>query len=212
MRAKSPLPGLRVADGDRKREREVADVRERVPGVDRERRQDREDLVDEASGAARAGARGAPRSARCGCLARPALRAPCRTSTSARRCRIEHLATRPRRASLPRCRPSGASFEWPAAICCLRPATRTWKNSSRLLAKIARKRTRSSSGLRSSSASYRTRALKSSQDSSRLMYGTAAGAVGRGRRRVAGGRTAVMGGRCLASWAGLLATILPRPR
>ena len=34
----------------------------------------------------------------------------------------------------------------PASTCCFRPATRTWKNSSRLLAKIARNLARSSSG------------------------------------------------------------------
>ena len=39
---------------------------------------------------------------------------------------------------------------------------------------MARKRTRSSSGLRSSTASYRTRSLNSSHDSSRLMYGICA--------------------------------------
>ena len=36
--------------------------------------------------------------------------------------------------------PSGEGAECPAATCCLRPATRTWKNSSRLLAKMARNR------------------------------------------------------------------------
>ena len=42
------LAGLGVAQPDRDREAERRDVRERVPGVDRERRQDREDLVEEA--------------------------------------------------------------------------------------------------------------------------------------------------------------------
>jgi hypothetical protein len=37
------------------------------------------------------------------------------------------------------------------------PEIRIWKNSSSMLAKIVRKFTRSSSGLRSSRASYRTR-------------------------------------------------------
>ncbi len=50
------------------------------------------------------------------------------------------------------------------------PATRTMKNSSRLVAKIARNFRRSISGSDSSSASWSTRSLKSSQDSSRLMY------------------------------------------
>ena len=42
--------------------------------------------------------------------------------------------------------PEAARTATPAAIRRLRPATRTMKNSSRLLAKIAAKRTRSSSG------------------------------------------------------------------
>ena len=42
------LPGRRVAQPDRDREREGRDVGERVARVDRERGQDREDLVDEA--------------------------------------------------------------------------------------------------------------------------------------------------------------------
>ena len=44
-----------------------------------------------------------------------------------------------------------------------RPATRTMKNSSRLLAKIARKRVRSSSGSFGSWASSSTRSLNASQ-------------------------------------------------
>ena len=42
--------------------------------------------------------------------------------------------------------PSGLCVRMPSRICALRPATRTMKNSSRLLAEIDRKRTRSSSG------------------------------------------------------------------
>ena len=85
-------------------------------------------------------------------------------------------------------RASGATL--PASTCWRRPATRTWKNSSRLPAKIARNLTRSSSGLRSSRASYRTRALNSSQDSSRLMYGSGASArrAARRARRTCGSR------------------------
>src|SRR5919202_6352554 len=49
----------------------------------------------------------------------------------------------------------------------LSPATRTMKNSSRLFAKIARKRTRSSSGSCGSRASSSTRSLNASHDSSR---------------------------------------------
>ena len=49
------------------------------------------------------------------------------------------------------------------ATCWRRPAIRTWKNSSRLFAKIVRNFTRSRRGFRSSRASWRTRALNSSQ-------------------------------------------------
>ena len=52
----------------------------------------------------------------------------------------------------------------------IRPATLTMKSSSRLLAKIARNRTRSSSGTLSSSASSSTRWLNRSQLSSRSRY------------------------------------------
>ena len=57
----------------------------------------------------------------------------------------------------------------PRLTCAMSPATRTMKNSSRLLAEIDRNRSRSSSGCARSIASSSTRRLKSSQDSSRLM-------------------------------------------
>ena len=63
--------------------------------------------------------------------------------------------------------PDAAGTATPAAIRRLRPATRTMKNSSRFEAKIARNRTRSSSGSDGSSASSSTRVLKCSQDTSR---------------------------------------------
>ncbi len=63
--------------------------------------------------------------------------------------------------------PLAARTARPVAILRLRPATRTMKNSSRLLVKIARKRARSSRGRLSSSASSSTRSLKRSHDSSR---------------------------------------------
>ena len=43
--------------------------------------------------------------------------------------------------------PSDERVRMPAAACCFSPATRTWKNSSRLLAKIARNFARSSNGV-----------------------------------------------------------------
>ena len=64
--------------------------------------------------------------------------------------------------------PSGDVPPILASCCSLSRATRTWKNSSRLLLKMARNFTRSSTGARSSAARASTRPLKSSQDSSRL--------------------------------------------
>ena len=56
----------------------------------------------------------------------------------------------------------------PASTCSWRPDTRTWKYSSRFEEKIARNFARSRSGRAGSSARARTRALKSSHDSSRF--------------------------------------------
>ena len=64
--------------------------------------------------------------------------------------------------------PSGDVPPSRAACCSLRMATRTWKNSSRLLAKMARNLARSRTGVSSTSAWARTRWLNSSQLSSRL--------------------------------------------
>ena len=63
--------------------------------------------------------------------------------------------------------PDAARTAIPAAIRRLSPATRTMKNSSRLLAKKAIDRTRSSSGRLSSSAISSRRPLKRSHESSR---------------------------------------------
>src|SRR5664279_883229 len=65
--------------------------------------------------------------------------------------------------------PSSEIMAMPSRCCPLRPATRTMKNSSRLLAEIDRKRSRSSTGWRGLLASSSTRLLKCSHDSSRLM-------------------------------------------
>ena len=64
--------------------------------------------------------------------------------------------------------PSADLSSTPSSWWALRPATRTMKNSSRLLAEMDRKRNRSSSGCPSLQASSRTRRLKASQLSSRL--------------------------------------------
>ena len=92
-------------------------------------------------------------------------------------------------------RPSGPRASTRASTWSCTPATRTMKNSSRLVTKIARNLSRSISGSDSSSASWSTRSLKSSQDSSRLANSRIrAGraprrsAVGGVRRRVGRGR------------------------
>ena len=65
-------------------------------------------------------------------------------------------------------RPSRLFWVTPLATWPLRPARRTMKNSSRLLADIERKRSRSSTGWRRLLASASTRQLKESQESSRF--------------------------------------------
>ena len=96
---------------------------------------------------------------------------PSSRSSSTRYCR----STRPRRrmAIASSCsagvRPSGDVSVTPAAAACLRPATFTWKNSSRFVEKMARNRNRARSGTLGSSARPSTRPLNSSQLSSALM-------------------------------------------
>ncbi len=63
---------------------------------------------------------------------------------------------------------SGTGPVTPISIWRRRTPTRFMKNSSRLLEKIARKRTRSRSGVRASRATSRTRRLNSSHSTSRL--------------------------------------------
>ena len=70
-------------------------------------------------------------------------------------------------------RPSGPRASIPASTWSCRPATRTMKNSSWFEAQMARNLARSSRGIRSSSASWSTRSLKSSQESSRFAYSEA---------------------------------------
>src|ERR1700736_2469385 len=66
-------------------------------------------------------------------------------------------------------RPSGLRSAIPSRTCALMPATRTMKNSSRLLAEIDRNRTRSNAGWPELTDSSSTRRLKCSHDNSRLM-------------------------------------------
>ena len=66
--------------------------------------------------------------------------------------------------------PSGLFSTTAASSCSCSPDTRIMKNSSRLEWKMARNFSRSSSGQCGSSASFRTRSLKASQEICRLMY------------------------------------------
>src|SRR6266540_2346198 len=66
--------------------------------------------------------------------------------------------------------PSEPRLATPASTCSRRPDTRTMKNSSRLLEKIARNLSRSSSGVVGSVASASTRSLNCSQETSRFRY------------------------------------------
>src|SRR5438552_915426 len=87
-------------------------------------------------------------------------------------------------------RPSVDSSTTPASICCLRPATRTMKNSARMEPRMERNLARSRSGLRSSCASSSTRRKKDRTLSSRLKYWCASGGTGGcGARARVGGDT-----------------------
>ena len=161
------LAGLGIAQADRDRQAQRRDVRER-DGPDRRRAASGPGRSRRGTaGAARRGAPGRRRNRRSRCPRPRAPRGPPRRSPSGRR-RGSRTRSRAAASCSAGVRPSGARATAPASICWRRPAMRTWKNSSRLLAKIARNLTRSSSGLRASRASWRTRPLNSSQDSSRL--------------------------------------------
>ena len=139
--------GARVADADREVEGEPRDVGERVRRVDRERHEHREDLgvevvvqlgavvvvdvrprddldADVAPGRDGRGSSRHPRGAAAGACASAEMSA--RTSCGDR--------------------PTFVGTASPVMMRRLRPATRTMKNSSRLLAKMARKLARSSTG------------------------------------------------------------------
>ena len=129
------LLGLRVAHEHGERERQVGDVRERPPEPDRQRREHGEDLAPEALVELRAvlrrrprrsatmpdavlGERGPQVAVEAGGLARAAARGRARGSP---------------RPSRPACGRPRAGGRCPASTCSSRPATRTMKNSSRLL-------------------------------------------------------------------------------
>ena len=93
-------------------------------------------------------------------------------------------------------KPLAARTAMPVAILRLSPATRTMKNSSRLLAKIARNLVRSSKGSSGSWLRSRTRWLKASQESSRSRKRSS----GRSDSELGGkGRSSDMGASALVS-------------
>ncbi len=138
--------GRAVAHEHREVEREPGDVRERVRRVDRQRGQHRVDPLAEEV---------VQLLALVGVELRPvqdldALVGEVRLVTSANsaacRRRARRTGARSGRAARARSARTGSTRASPVASRRLRPATRTMKNSSRLPAKIARNRTRSSSG------------------------------------------------------------------
>ncbi len=163
----------RLAVGDprqlqRHGEAEIRDEREGVRGVDRQRRQQREDVAEEVildPGAFGLGdvAPVDQLDADLGQDLRRSLQIACWSEAS---CDTVLLIMTSCSAGS---RPSGLRSAMPSRTCALMPATRTMKNSSRLLAEIDRKRTRSSTGWPVLTDSSSTRRLKCSQESSRLM-------------------------------------------
>ena len=142
-------PGAALRTRTDEVERQPRDVGERMRRVDRERHQHREDLAPEVVAQLRAlvvGELVPRRRPRCrprrvpGCTSSwyAAAWRSCSSCASAR-CRRAPPAARGRRSSARR---------GPVMMRRFRPATRTMKNSSRLLAKIARKFARSSTGQR----------------------------------------------------------------
>ena len=150
-RRRSPVSGSRTHHAER--EREVRDVRERPPGADRERRQDGEDACRGTWPRARrardaatseTGTTAMPRRRELGQQLGEHARSGARRSSRMRVAdAVEHLARaaarRPCAGGWARARTASSSS-----------ATRTMQNSSRLDEKIAEKRSRSSSGTRSS--------------------------------------------------------------
>ena len=137
----APLAGLGVGDHRGEAERQVGDVRERVRRVDGERREHREDplLVDLGHGAR---GRSAIEVVPADDLDAARPRAPGRSSSRKMRSWSGDQLARPRRrsrsAAAAGCSPSGGRRRRrppPPGPCSA--ATRTWKNSSRLVEKIA---------------------------------------------------------------------------
>ena len=144
-----PVFGLRTRIDEV--ERQARDVGERVRRVDRERHQHREDLgVEDRRRAALAVGRRRGRSQRHDVDAGLVERRLHEVAEGARRAGPAARAPSAQMSASTSCgaRPTFVGTASPVTMRRLRPATRTMKNSSRLLAKIARKLARSSSGQR----------------------------------------------------------------
>ena len=144
------LVGLGIAQRDGDRQGQGRDVRERVARVDGERREHRVDLGEEPLAQRRVVLRAPSRSRRSRC---PRGRARLPDLAVDRRVLVDEVDDPP-----PRLGAAAPSADGPSPIVATRasraarrrPEIRTWKNSSRLEAKIARNFTRSRSGLRAS--------------------------------------------------------------
>ena len=139
----------RAAQLQRDREAEIGDERERMRRIDRQRRQHREDVAQEV--VVEPGALLLGEIARRSTRTMPLLEQRGRAARSQRVCwslcqRGHRLAQIRASCSARACSPSGLRCVMPSRTWPARPATRTMKNSSRLLAEIDRKRSRSSSG------------------------------------------------------------------
>ena len=171
------VAGVRVAHEHPEREGERRDVRERLPRADGERREHRVDLALVPRGELSqllAGAVLDPADDDA-LLLEPGSELTC-PEAGLRRAELVARARTSSRVSSG-VRPSGdrtgsSEEAWPSS-----PATRTMKNSSRFDEKIEQNLIRSSNGTDESAARSRTRPLKSSQESSRLMYRVAASCV-----------------------------------
>ena len=141
------LPSLVRASWKRDGEAEIGNERERMRRIDRERRQHREDVLQEIifePGAVGLLQAVGPSTSTTFCaLQLLAQLAPARLLIAGERSRPPRRCARAARPASAR---PGSWSVMPARTWPLRPATRTMKNSSRLLAEIDRNRSRSSSG------------------------------------------------------------------
>ena len=174
------LAGGRIAHEHAQAEREAGDVRERLAGADRKRRQHRVDLAL-VVGAERPqlGPRGLLDAADLDAgLGQPGQRARARRASDCfRTCSRTLVAI----SSSVVCglRPSGERTSRPEAAWRSRPATRTMKNSSRPTEMNEHSRMRWSSGTLASWPSWMQRSFQSSQDSSRFRNRSGGGGLAR---------------------------------